>query len=126
MSIDFTQIISDFAEHASRSADVLATVADTASAVAPVTEAVVAAAAEPAAAVNSSDWARFIGAAVSMIGAMAVGASQGYAAGTAAAAVGRNPEAQPKILNTMIVGMAITEAVAIYCFIIAILLIFVA
>lgn len=76
--------------------------------------------------VNPNDWAKWIGAGLSMIGAMAVGASQGYAAGSAAQAVGRNPEAQPKILNTMIVGMAITEAVAIYCFIIAILLIFVA
>lgn len=69
---------------------------------------------------------KYIGAALSMLGAVGVGASQGYAAASAAQAVGRNPDAQPKILNTMIVGMAITEAVAIYSLIVAILIIFVA
>lgn len=75
---------------------------------------------------GTAQMGQYIGAGVAMIGAIGVGASHGYAAGSAAVAVGRNPEAQPKILNTLIVGMAITESTAIYCLIIAILIIFVA
>ncbi|MDE6477454.1 MAG: ATP synthase F0 subunit C [Mycoplasmoidaceae bacterium] len=68
----------------------------------------------------------FIGAGLAMLGATGVGVGQGYAAGKAAEAVGRNPEAESKIRTMMIVGCAIAETSAIYALIVAILLIFVA
>ena len=66
-----------------------------------------------------------IGAGLAMIGSIGVGIGEGITAAAAASAVGRNPEAQPKVMNIMIVGMAITESVAIYALIVSILLIFV-
>ena len=79
--------------------------------------------------VNASDQASmgmFIGAGIAALGGLGTGISQGFAAGRAAEAVGRNPEAESKIRTTMIVGCAIAETSAIYSLIIAILLIFVA
>lgn len=66
-----------------------------------------------------------IGAGVAMVGASGVGAGQGVAAGRAAEAVGRNPEAESKIRTMMIVGMGIAESAAIYALIVSILLLFV-
>lgn len=68
----------------------------------------------------------FIGAGLAMLGALGVGAGQGVAVGKACEAIARNPEAQPKIMTTMIVGLAIAESAAIYALIIAILLMFAA
>ncbi len=66
-----------------------------------------------------------VGAGLAMVGAAGAGAGQGIAAGRAADAVGRNPEAESKIRTMMIVGSAIAESAAIYALIISILLIFV-
>lgn len=66
-----------------------------------------------------------IGAGLAMIGASGVGAGQGVAAGRAAEAVGRNPEAESKILKMLIIGMGIAESAAIYALIVSILLLFV-
>ncbi len=66
-----------------------------------------------------------VGAGLAMVGAAGAGAGQGIAAGRAADAVGRNPEAEAKIRTMMIVGSAIAESAAIYALIISILLIFV-
>lgn len=66
-----------------------------------------------------------IGAGVAMVGASGVGAGQGIAAGKAAEAVGRNPEAADKIRSMMIVGLGIAESAAIYALIVSILLLFV-
>lgn len=65
-----------------------------------------------------------IGIGLTMVGVIGSGVGQGYAAGKAAEAVGRNPEAEGKIRNMMIVGMAISESSAIYALIIAFLLLF--
>lgn len=65
-----------------------------------------------------------IGIGLTMVGVIGTGVGQGYAAGKAAEAVGRNPEAEGKIRNMMIVGMAISESSAIYALIIAFLLLF--
>lgn len=65
-----------------------------------------------------------IGIGITMIGVIGTGFGQGYAAGKAAEAVGRNPEAEGKIRNMMIVGMAISESSGIYALIIAFLLLF--
>ena len=66
-----------------------------------------------------------LGAGMAMIGASGVGAGQGVAAGRAAEAVGRNPEAESKIRSMLILGMGIAESAAIYALIISILLLFV-
>ena len=41
-------------------------------------------------------------------------------------ALGRNPEAEGPIRTTMIIGAALSEAVAIYAFVIAIIILFAA
>ena len=58
------------------------------------------------------------------MGAIGPGSGLGQAASGAANAVGRNPEAQGKILLVMLVGMAMTEAVAIYALVVALVLIY--
>ncbi len=68
---------------------------------------------------------KYIGAGLSAIGMLGAGIGQGYAAGKAAEAVGRNPEAESKIRNMMIVGAAIAESGALYALVVSILLIFV-
>ena len=45
---------------------------------------------------------------------MGVGNGQGYAAGKAAEAVGRNPEAEGKIRLMMLVGAGVAESAALY------------
>jgi F-type H+-transporting ATPase subunit c len=67
-----------------------------------------------------------IGAGICMLGAMGCGVGEGIAASKACEAVGRNPEAENKIRNMMVIGCAISETSGIYGLIIALLLIFVA
>ncbi|WKX02819.1 ATP synthase F0 subunit C [Candidatus Mycoplasma mahonii] len=66
-----------------------------------------------------------VGAGLAMVGASGVGAGQGVAAGRAAEAVGRNPEAASKIRGMFILGLGIAESAAIYSLIVSILLLFV-
>jgi F-type H+-transporting ATPase subunit c len=63
-----------------------------------------------------------IGAGIAGIGLLGAGIGQGYAAGKAAEAVGRNPEAESKIRSMFIIGAAIAESSALYAFVIAIML----
>lgn len=65
-----------------------------------------------------------IGAGMAMIGGIGAGVGQGYAAGKAAEAVGRQPEARGTIMSTMLVGAAVAETSAIYSLIVALLLFF--
>ncbi len=67
-----------------------------------------------------------IGAGIASIGFIGAGIGQGYAAGKAAEAVGRNPEAEGKIRNMMFVGAAVAESSALYALVIAIMCLFVA
>ena len=67
-----------------------------------------------------------IGAGISCIGFLGAGIGQGYAAGKAAEAVGRNPEAEGKIRSMMFVGAAVAESSALYALVIAIMCLFVA
>ncbi|MEG0571110.1 MAG: ATP synthase F0 subunit C, partial [Oscillospiraceae bacterium] len=60
-----------------------------------------------------------------MIAGLGPGIGEGYAAGKACEAVGRQPEAQGEIMKTMFVGCAIAESTGIYSLVIAIILIFV-
>ena len=61
--------------------------------------------------------------ACSAIGA-GLGVGQGYAAGQAAAAVGRNPGAQGDIRATMLMGQAVAETTGLYGLVIAFILLF--
>lgn len=58
------------------------------------------------------------------VGAVGAGLGLGQATSGAANAVGRNPEAQGKVLLTMMVGMAMTESVAIYALVISLVMLF--
>ena len=66
-----------------------------------------------------------LGAGVAMVGAIGSGGGQGIAAGRAAEAVGRNPQAESQIRNMMIIGDGVAASAAIYGLIISLLLIFV-
>jgi len=66
-----------------------------------------------------------IGAGLAMIAGIGPGIGQGYAAGQAASAVGRQPEAKGDITQTMILGQAVAETTGIYGLVIAIILLFV-
>ncbi|QSF13831.1 ATP synthase F0 subunit C [Mycoplasma sp. Mirounga ES2805-ORL] len=66
-----------------------------------------------------------IGIGITMLGAVGTGLGQGYAAGKAAEAVGRNPEAASKIRLMMLIGQGVAESAAIYSLVISILLLFV-
>ena len=69
--------------------------------------------------------AKLIGAALAMgLGALGPGIGLGLLASKALEAIGRNPEAQGKIHTTMILAIAVTEAVAIYALVIALMILF--
>ncbi|NWJ95436.1 MAG: ATP synthase F0 subunit C [Chloroflexi bacterium] len=59
------------------------------------------------------------------LGAIGPGIGIGIAVRGALEAIGRNPETEGAVRNTMILGAALSEAVAIYALLIALLLIFV-
>ncbi len=67
-----------------------------------------------------------IAAGIAAIGFVGAGIGQGYAAGKAAEAVGRNPEAEGQIRNMMFVGAAVAESSALYALVISIMCLFVA
>lgn len=68
-----------------------------------------------------------LGAALAIgLGAIGAGLGIGMLAAKALEAIGRNPEARAEIQTNMIVAIAFTEALAIYSFVIGILLVFVA
>lgn len=65
-----------------------------------------------------------LGAGLAMIAGIGPGIGQGYAAGKAAEAVGRQPEAQGDILRTMLLGAAVAETTGIYGLVVALILLF--
>lgn len=60
------------------------------------------------------------------IGVFAAGLSEGIAAGKACEGIARNPEASGPITRTLIIGQAITEATAIYAFVVALFILILA
>ena len=64
-----------------------------------------------------------IGAGIAVFGAVGAGIGIGIATGKASEAVARQPEADGKIRNILILGCALAEATAIYGFVIALLII---
>lgn len=65
-----------------------------------------------------------IGAGIAVLTGMMTGIGQGFAAGKAVEAVGKNPEAENKIRSMLILGAGIAETCAIYGMLIAFLLMF--
>jgi ATP synthase F0 subunit c len=66
-----------------------------------------------------------IGAGLAMIGTIGAGVGIGALVGGAVQAMGRNPDATPIIQTNMILGIAFTEAIAIYSLVVALILLFV-
>ena len=66
-----------------------------------------------------------IGAGIAMIAGFGPGIGEGYAAGKALEAIGRQPESKSSITSSLILGCALAETTGIYSFIIALILIFV-
>ncbi|HOK08676.1 MAG TPA: ATP synthase F0 subunit C [Candidatus Hydrogenedens sp.] len=55
---------------------------------------------------------------------VAAALSEGYAAAKACEGIARNPESSGPVTRTMIIGQAVTESVAIYALVIAIIILF--
>lgn len=53
------------------------------------------------------------------VGALGPGLGIGFIGAKAMEAIGRNPDAQAKVLPAMLLGMAFAEAIAIYALVIA-------
>ncbi len=66
-----------------------------------------------------------LGAGIAMIAGIGAGIGQGYAAGKAVEAVGRQPEASGQITKTFFLTAAMAESTGLYALVVAILLIFV-
>ena len=70
--------------------------------------------------------AAFIGAGLAMgFGAIGPGVGEGFAAGKACEAIGKNPDQADLLTRTMLVGQAVSESTGIYSLVIALLLLFV-
>jgi F-type H+-transporting ATPase subunit c len=89
-------------------------------------------AAEAAATTGTVDYTKAIVIGCSLLGAGLVmglgtiGTGLGMGQGTSGStnAVGRNPEAQGKIMLTMMVGLAMTESIAIYALVISLVMLY--
>ncbi len=70
--------------------------------------------------------AALMGAGLAMgIGAIGPAIGEGFAAGKALEAIGRNPREAGLLTRTMLVGQAVTESTGIYSLVVALLLLFV-
>jgi len=58
------------------------------------------------------------------IGSFGTGIGQGMAIKSAVEGVARNPSASGKILTTMMIGLAMIESLAIYVFVVAMIILF--
>jgi ATP synthase F0 subunit c len=73
-----------------------------------------------------ADAAKLIGASVAMLGTIGAGLGIGMIGMGAVQGIARNPDAAGDIQTNMILSIAFAEAVAIYCLMVALLLVFVA
>lgn len=69
--------------------------------------------------------AKLIGAGLAMIGTIGAGAGIGIVVSGAVQGMARNPDASGNLMTNMILGIAFAEAVAIYCLVVALLILFV-
>ena len=68
---------------------------------------------------------KLIGAGISMVGALGAGLGVGMATFGGVQGIARNPDAAGEIQTNMILGIVFTEAIAIYCLVVSMLIIFV-
>lgn len=66
-----------------------------------------------------------IGSGIAILAGLGTGIGEGIAASKAVEAVGKNPDAEGKIRTMMILGIGLTETVAIYGMLISFLIMFV-
>jgi ATP synthase F0 subunit c len=71
------------------------------------------------------DAARLVGAGLAMIGTIGAGLGIGVLVNGAVQGIARNPDASGSVQTNMILGIAFAEAVAIYCLVVALLILFV-
>lgn len=69
--------------------------------------------------------ARMLAAGLAMIGAAGAGVGIGLSVQGALTGMARNPDAYGNLLTNMILGIAFSEAIAIYCLVIAFMMMFV-
>ncbi len=69
--------------------------------------------------------AKLIGAGLAMIGTIGAGAGIGITVSGALQGMARNPGYSGSLMTNMILGIAFCEAIAIYCLVIAFILLFV-
>lgn len=74
---------------------------------------------------NIIEAAKMVGAGLSMIGAAGAGVGIGLSVQGALEGMARNPDASGSLMTNMILGIAFSEAIAIYCLVIAFLMLFV-
>jgi F-type H+-transporting ATPase subunit c len=71
--------------------------------------------------------AKLLGAGLAMgLGAIGPGVGLGIMIGKALEAIARQPEVSGEVRTNMFIGIGVTEAVALYAFVVALILIFVA
>ncbi len=71
------------------------------------------------------DAAKFSAAFAIAIGGIGPALAIGMGVRSAMDAIGRNPEAENAIRTTMIIGLGLAEAIAIYCLVVALIITFV-
>jgi F-type H+-transporting ATPase subunit c len=72
-----------------------------------------------------AEAAKLIGAGLAMIGTIGAGLGIGVLVNGAVQGIARNPDASGAVQTNMILGIAFAEAVAIYCLVVALLILFV-
>lgn len=72
-----------------------------------------------------AEAAKLLGAGIAMLGTIGAGLGIGILASGAVQGIARNPDASGSIQTNMILGIAFAEAVAIYCLVVALLILFV-
>jgi len=73
-----------------------------------------------------AEAAKYFGAGLTMMGAIGAGLGIGVLVNGAMQGISRNPEASGTLQMNMIIGIAFTEAIAIYCLVVALLILLVA
>jgi F-type H+-transporting ATPase subunit c len=74
-----------------------------------------------------AEAAKLLGAGIAMgVGALGPGIGLGMLLGKAFESIARQPEVSADIRTNMFIGIGVTEAVALYAFVVALILIFVA
>ncbi|HWQ60377.1 MAG TPA: ATP synthase F0 subunit C [Candidatus Fimivivens sp.] len=75
--------------------------------------------------IGNADNAKFFSAAIAIAAAaLGPGLGIGYLVSKGLESIGRNPEAHSKIQTSMILGIAFTEAIAIYALVVALMILF--